>query len=340
MASRKSVRMSVVPTTFKSARFTIGGGRSGKLNSPSTIKKSPKSKKLGTVTKSTTSRMTITAATAATSGAEEKKPKLDEEKAKRRMSRIPPPHSQVAGSSGTEPAPSHTAPATSHPRPVFSCTVCKKSFHLKSTLTMHQKIHANSSASAPSHFKCTYCDKDFEKEVGLRNHVERYCTKVPVAEKRKLNGSHNRTRTTSAEIKDRSKRDKSASSSSSSKMESTTGSSTSTEHPSTSLLFGGPAAQLGVSVTAVAAALKKEGGAQPAHPPASGLSPRKPIKSICQPHSGIKFSANKPIKCFQCRITFNKYVDFHTHVEQMHPQPVASPVGKEGVVVVAVGEEK
>lgn len=199
---------------------------------------------------------------------------------KKRMSRIP--------------FPGKSSSSSSTPRTDFSCATCKKSFHLKSTLLTHQKIHA-----ASAHFKCSYCGKDFEKEIGLRNHVERYCVKVPVADKRKLNGSSNHNRTNSAEHKDKSaKKDKSA-------MESTCFSSSSST----------------VSCSQTEADKEKEKPVAPA----SGLSPRKPIKSISQPHSGIKFSANKPIKCFHCQITFTKYVDFHTHVEKMHAQPVGSP---------------
>lgn len=259
-----------------------------------------------------------------TEAVEEKKKigKIDEERAKKRMSRIPPPASSTSSRPTEATATSATASSiTSHPRPVFACTICKKSFHLKSTLLTHQKIHAAKTAAATSasgHFKCAYCDKDFEKEIGLRNHVERYCEKVPVAEKRKLNGSHNRTRTTSAETSRKKEK------ASSSRLESTSSSvGSSISHTEQSLLV-------------TSGITKKEQAIQaPPHPPASGLSPRKPIKSISHPHSGIKFSANKPIKCFHCKITFNKYVDFHTHVEQVHPQPVGSPV----TTAMAVNEE-
>lgn len=351
MASRRSTRMSVVPTTFKSSRFTIGfGGRTGKLNSPSAIKKSPKSRKIGTVTKSGVSRMTISAAAAVTAkptaGSEPPPPVLDEGQAKKRMSRIPPPHPAPAAQSRKSTAAPSSSTITSNPRPVFACTVCKKSFHLKSTLLTHQKMHATTTtgataaastgSSSSGHFKCQFCDKDFEKEIGLRNHMERYCEKVPVAEKRKLNGSHNRTRTTSAETtttaaRDRSKRDKSTAGGHS-RLESTSSSvGSSVSHTEQSLHV--PAAT--TTGPFGGAIVKKESAQQQSQPPpASGLSPRKPIKSISQPHSGMKFTANKPIKCFHCKITFNKYVDFHTHVEQMHPQPVGSPVG---VVVAGKG---
>ena len=315
--ARRSVRMSVVPSTFKSSRLTVGvSSRIGKINSPSGVKRSPKTtmKSLAPTVK-TTSRLTMTASASATKPATatssssstttapvEKKPSNEPPKANNRLSRIPP-----------------TTTVSSHPRPVFSCTTCKKTFHLKSTLITHQKMHLPSTgttgpATGPtitgSHFKCSYCDKDFEKEVGLRNHVERYCEKVPVAEKRKLNGSHNRTRTrtTSSEthLRDRSKRDKSTTSSR--VLESTTSS------------VGSEAS------IKKEASTKKEApapaAAAPQPPPASGLSPRKPIKSILAPHSGIKFSANKPIKCFQCKISFHKYVDFHAHVDEVHPQPL------------------
>lgn len=309
MAARKSVRLSVIPNTLRSNRFTMSGAV-GKINSPKVKKTSmapkfqPPSHRLTTMTARPTAGPSSTATTSASNLPEEqKKPKLEAvvDKAAKRMSRIPFP-----GKSSSD-----------QPRPDFTCSICKKTFHLKSTLTTHQKIHLAKGGGAA--FKCTYCDKDFEKEIGLRNHVERYCERVPVADKRKMNGSHNRT--TSAEIKDRSKKDKS----SSSRLESTSssvGSSCSNSNVEQS-----------EKTSTVPKKLKKEQQQlQPpvsAHPPASGLSPRKPIKSISHPHSGIKFSANKPIKCYHCQITFNKYVDFHSHVDKMHPQPIKSPLGKD-----------
>lgn len=345
MAARKSTRMSVVPTTFKTARFTIGssgsGRRSGKLNSPTVMKVN---NKLGTVTKS--SRMTMTGAkpgpsTASTTAITNKpttnssssstveEPKQNQEKLidgpdqkRKRMSRIP----SYPGKSGDMVM---GATGISLPvRPMFACQICKKSFHLKGTLNIHMKVHqteAGSSAavkSASVHFKCSYCEKDFEKEIGLRNHMEKYCEKVPLAEKRKLNVSHNRTRTTSAEggaIRDRSKRqDKSTSS---------VGSSISEKGETSSKEAMGNNNKKTKSNNFVKEEKEKKDKIQMPYP-ASGQSPRKPIKSIIHPHSGIKFNANKPIKCFHCKITFKQYVDFHAHVELLHPQPVGSPVAE------------
>lgn len=352
MAARKSVRMSVVPTTFKSSRFTLGGssGRSGKINSPTVMKRSPRTKKLGTVTKTTTSRLTISAKPSTAiqpTTVDSKEPKLDEDKAKKRMSRIPgypgrPTTTTESSSSGVAAVP------VTQPRTVFACTTCKKTFHLKSTLTQHQKMHQTTSAigtdgksttlnSTSGHFKCSYCDKDFEKEVGLRNHMERYCEKVPVAEKRKLNGSHNRTRTTSAEVNLRNDRSgKRENKSSSSKLESTSSSvgSTSTSTSATAASITTEQQQQPSLLQVMKEVAKRDPANQIQAPVALATSPRKPIKSISHPHSGMKFNANKPMKCYHCKITFSKYVDFHAHVDLMHPQVMSPPQGKK------VGEEK
>lgn len=287
--TRKSVRLSVVPPQMKAtSRYTISG-RTAKINSPTLARSSPRTKKSGTIPKSSLTaaahRMTINSnvpKSIPTIPESESNPAPEtdstEDKAKKRMSRIPPPSKIVE-------------PTMAKPRLDFTCATCKKSFHLKSTLLTHQKIHTTTSSA----FKCHFCDKDFEKEVGLRNHVERYCEKVPVAEKRKLNANHNRT--TSAEIRERSRKEKS--STTSSRLENTTSSSVGSQNS--------------VVEQSTIGVPKKE------HE--TSVSPRKAIKSISHPHSGIKFSANKPIKCYPCQITFNKYVDFHNHVDKHHPQP-------------------
>ncbi|XP_016960554.1 uncharacterized protein LOC108031530 [Drosophila biarmipes] len=112
----------------------------------------------------------------------------------------------LAVTSGRSPPKSTTKvikpPLKSVPDSVFKCKNCGATFRLKSLLDMHMRKHdlvENGSktlkrlntnpppaAAGGSKNRCKFCDKSFALERALHIHLMQNCTKIPPAEKRKL----------------------------------------------------------------------------------------------------------------------------------------------------------
>lgn len=63
---------------------------------------------------------------------------------------------------------------------VFNCDVCKKQFRLESLLVYHKKSHEK-----PEN-QCKYCDRKFELEWALKNHMIENCAKIPLSDKNRM----------------------------------------------------------------------------------------------------------------------------------------------------------
>lgn len=277
--ARKSMRLSYMPTRAPrlTSRFTLTGrSTTAHLNSP-------KAKKLPSVARKSIAPRRMTLVSKGTEAVGTTAPRT----ATTRPVTTVPAKAPLSRYS-TLPPPSAIPTSTVQKSSEFSCDVCKKTFHLKSTLDTHKQLHASRDRKSGL-FSCTYCQKEFEKEIGLRNHVERYCTKVPVAEKRKIALANQQGNEDL--VKRERTRTRTATKPSSAQTHESTTSSSGTDQSSKS----------------------------------QTLSPRKPIKSIVKPHSGIHYSAKKPIKCYLCKKSFPAYLDFHRHVEQVHPKTVCEP---------------
>lgn len=76
--------------------------------------------------------------------------------------------------------------ATFKPR-ALTCPVtgCTNEFPTSKALIDHQKTHKPATAPQPA-FQCRWCDKKFQLDTALFNHQTEKCTKIPVAEKRKV----------------------------------------------------------------------------------------------------------------------------------------------------------
>lgn len=75
------------------------------------------------------------------------------------------------------------AAATRFPRSSYVCGVCSKSFLLMSSLTKHKKTHKTGTSSSKT---CKHCDKSFAIASALDTHLREKCTKIPIAQRRKL----------------------------------------------------------------------------------------------------------------------------------------------------------
>lgn len=261
---RKSMRMSLAAPK-STHRYTLVGRPGARLNSP-LKKKSPGTKKISNRFTNNFTAPLPPALKVQTKATEEVKTTVAD--VKKRMSRIPTTSEQTS--------------LNQTKKPDLECDVCKKKFSFRTSLMTHKKIHD------PTFHKlvCQYCSKEFEKEVGLKNHLERYCVKVPTAEKRKLDLSNSDYSRSRPKMEKSSIRQESSSSLNS----------------------------IESSISSTSLKLKKLDKEDDPKP----NSPKSAIKSIKNAHSGLRMKGIdlkriEPYRCFGCNMTFIGYVEFNKH---------------------------